>query len=330
MKNANKYIVITTINKENEAINKFSAMDGWKLILVGDRKGPKEVKNKNIIFLDIEEQYKLGFDYPKNSIENHYSRKNIGYIYAIKNGATIIAESDDDNIPYSNWGTEHEFIKQNLKTFSDIKFFNVYKEFTKEHIWPRGLPLEFINSKNNPKQNKLNCEIGVWQHLADGNPDVDAIYRLTKNKEINFENNEKIGLEKNVYSAFNSQNTFWNPKAFVLMYLPHTVTFRFTDILRSYIAQRLLWEENLLLGFGPATVKQERNIHDLMKDFKDEIPMYTESVNIINILDDLELKGALSDKLLQTYEQLASENIVKKEEIYSVKSWVDDLNNLGY
>ena len=31
--------------------------------------------------------------------KNHYTRKNLGYLYAIKNGADAIIDTDDDNFP---------------------------------------------------------------------------------------------------------------------------------------------------------------------------------------------------------------------------------------
>ncbi|VDM75263.1 unnamed protein product [Strongylus vulgaris] len=42
----------------------------------------------------------LGFRLLSVSPENSYTRKNIGYLYAIKNGAKWIYDTDDDNKPY--------------------------------------------------------------------------------------------------------------------------------------------------------------------------------------------------------------------------------------
>ena len=41
------------------------------------------------------------------------------------------------------------------------------------------------------------------------------------------------------------------------MYLPTFVTFRFTDILRSYVAQPIMWNAGYRLGFTNATVTQK-------------------------------------------------------------------------
>ena len=46
------YIVTTTIFKPSKALDLFSKIDGWKLIVVGDLKTPHDLyhKYKNIIY----------------------------------------------------------------------------------------------------------------------------------------------------------------------------------------------------------------------------------------------------------------------------------------
>ena len=55
-----KFIVCTTINKPTLAIKKFDSMQGWKLIVVGDKKTPKDYKLKNGIYLSPKKQEKIG------------------------------------------------------------------------------------------------------------------------------------------------------------------------------------------------------------------------------------------------------------------------------
>jgi len=327
-----KFVVITSINEVNDVMRKYASLPDWEFVLVGDRKGPKHVNSDQIIFLDMQKQEELGFEYFNHCPENHYSRKNLGYLYAISEGADIISESDDDNMPYDDWGQNINFYVEQCETISNTQFFNVYAEFYKKaRIWPRGFPLEYVLTSHKSNANYQNCHIGVWQQLADGNPDVDAIYRLTQElPDIHFDKHKNITLDKQVYCPFNSQNTFWSRKAFPLMYLPQSVTFRFTDILRGYIAQRLLWEEDLLLGFSGASVWQDRNEHDLMRDFRDEIPMYTDVVSIVELLDKLSFSGSLLDSLVQVYENLFERQIVKKSELAAVNAWAKGFQKLGF
>ena len=57
-----KFIIITTINEENDVLRKFASFSDWTLIIVGDRKGPTNISLPNTIFLDIDKQKELGFE----------------------------------------------------------------------------------------------------------------------------------------------------------------------------------------------------------------------------------------------------------------------------
>jgi len=279
-----KFIIITTINKKTRAIKKFANFKDWQIVLVGDKKSKKIKSNDNVTFLSVEDQQKLKLKLLKHCPYNHYARKNIGYLYAIKMGAEIIYDTDDDNIPYDNW--KFPDFKTGKHLTCDNKFFNIYKYFTDEKVWPRGYPLDEINKISKIKiedRSSKKIKIGAWQGMADTEPDVDAIFRLTENKKIIFEKKEPITLNKKIYCPFNSQNTLWNREVFPYLYLPSTVSFRFTDILRGYIAQRLFWEDGYNLGFTKATVYQERNVHNLMDDFKGEIPVFLQTKKLIKL-----------------------------------------------
>ena len=323
-----KFIIITTINKETKGIKKFSEFKDWHIILVGDKKSKPIKTRKNITFLSIKDQKKLNFEINKNLPYNHYSRKNIGYLYAIKMGADIIYDTDDDNIPYKDWSFP-KFETKNYITCNK-KFLNIYKYFTKEKVWPRGYPLSEINKKQKISiKRTTKTKIGIWQGLADIEPDVDAIFRLTKEKQIIFNKKSPIVLDKKTYCPINSQNTVWNKEFFPFLYLPSTVSFRFTDILRGYIAQRLVRQTDHHLGFTKSTVYQERNVHDFMKDFRDEIEVYLNTEPIIKIIDNLNLGKNYLKNLEKIYKELEKNNFIQPEELTLCRAWVKDLNNIN-
>ena len=62
----------------------------------------------------------------------------LGYLHAIGNGATEIMDTDDDNVPYRTW------LPPDSGTFAttrpDLDFVNIYRGYTSQPIWPRGLP----------------------------------------------------------------------------------------------------------------------------------------------------------------------------------------------
>ncbi|WKN44452.1 STELLO glycosyltransferase family protein [Tunicatimonas pelagia] len=321
-----KYIVITTINPKTPAVESFERKEGWSVLLIGDTKSQEIENSNNLTFLNVETQKSLPYTLIRKCPHNHYTRKNIGYLYALQKGAELIYDTDDDNLPYEDWGFPNFNVE--ISTLSGSKFCNIYSYYTDEKVWPRGFPLELINSAVNFTETKEQQAVGVWQGLADLDPDVDAIHRLIFGKTIRFEANEPIVLDKGVYCPFNSQNTLWQREMVPYAYLPATVTFRFTDILRGYIAQRCLWEHGKKLGFTKATVYQERNEHDLLKDFESEIPCYLEIGKLVQILDGLVLSNDFDNNLMIIYQALIKEGIVPEAELPILKAWINDIGKI--
>jgi hypothetical protein len=322
-------IVITSIYPPTEAVRKFAAMKDHTTIIVGDCKTPDGWESEGAAFLSVEAQGTMGFRLFSKLPYNHYGRKMLGYLYAIRAGAEIIVDTDDDNIPKPDWCVP-EFDGAVKTTRENLGFVNVYSRYTEQHIWPRGFPLGMIKEQSwsladaGLKEEQL--RVGVWQGLADGDPDVDAIYRLTLNTPCYFQANGPVVLRQGTLCPFNSQNTAFRKELFPLLYLPAYVTFRFTDILRGLLAQPIMWQEGYYLGFTSSSVIQERNPHDYMKDFADEIPCYLYPEKIIGIVSGAIRAGAsLADNLFNSYEALHRESIVPKEELELLTLWLQDI-----
>jgi hypothetical protein len=319
-----KFIVITSIFPPTEAIEKFAKLKDWKVILVGDKKTVADWSYPGVIYLSPERQQEIASKFSGLLPWNSYTRKNIGYLHAITQGARVIYESDDDNIPLDNWVSEPDF-STDAELLSEASFVNIYSYFTDKKVWPRGIPLRCVLDAETPKVALTkNLKVGVWQYLADEDPDVDAIYRLTNNTPIYFNWRAPLVLNQDTCCPFNSQNTYFRREVFSLLYLPATVSFRFTDILRGLVAQPILWAAGYRLGFAGATVLQKRNPHDYLKDFESEIPCYLLAEKAVQIA-----KGAVSvnkstpENLMSVYQALAVEGIVSENEIEILSCWLD-------
>ena len=173
---------------------------------------------------------------------------------------------------------------------------------------------------------RTRCEVGIWQGLADNDPDVDAIYRLTNGEACFFETAEPLVLSRGTLCPFNSQNTAIRSGLFALLYLPASVTFRFTDILRGLVAQPIMWAAGYQLGFTEASVVQERNPHDLMEDFSSEIPMFLRGRDVIGLVTDAIDQGStVESNLLSAYRALTKEGLVAASELPVLEAWLADL-----
>lgn len=339
-----KWIVITSIQEPTLEIKDWCDKEGWELCVVGDEKTPDkayfEDEYFNCHYLSFAKQHELFPAFAQALPKNHYCRKNIGYLYAMQNGADVIMDTDDDNLSKENWDNilkQPEVMREVCKNSIEEEqsrfheYVNAYSYFTYQHIWPRGLPLNYIDNKLSARPCHNYNDVKVWQGLVDGDPDVDAIFRLTSplNKECDFQFDDyrPIVLGENVYCPFNSQNTIWRKEAFPLMYLPGTVSFRFTDILRSYFAQVCLRHANYKVGFTTSTAVQNRNAHDLMRDFEDEQTCYNDTEAIVKLLHNLRdelhpkyIEGGLGF-LLQHYYFKLFKNYGNSHEENLVMAW---------
>nr|WP_315463751.1 STELLO glycosyltransferase family protein [uncultured Rhodoferax sp.] len=319
-----KFIVITSIFLPTEAIEKFAKLKEWKVIVVGDKKTASDWSYPGVTYLSPKGQQEVANKFSGLLPWNSYTRKNIGYLYAISQGARVIYESDDDNIPLDNWVNEPEF-STDAELLSDASFVNIYSYFTDKKVWPRGIPLRCVLDAETPKASVAkNLKVGVWQFLADEDPDVDAIYRLTNNTPIYFNWRAPLVLDQDACCPFNSQNTYFRKEVFPLLYLPSTVTFRFTDILRGLVAQPILWAAGYHLGFAGATVLQKRNPHDYLKDFESEIPCYLSAEKVVQIAKEaVSPEKSIPVNLLSVYRALSGKGIVSEKELDILNCWLE-------
>jgi hypothetical protein len=325
------HLVITSIASQDHPFLKHFAEESLKrtipFILVGDTKSPKEFNLQGCDFYSLERQQTLNFQLSGILPVRHYARKNLGYLLAILRGAEIIIETDDDNFPLEGfWANRTKQVSAYLLVNND--WVNVYKYFTEAHIWPRGFATEHIKDSLPAleKQTLISCPI--QQGLADGNPDVDAIYRLIMPLPISFNKSANIAVGKNSVCPFNSQNTTWFKEAFPLLYLPSFCSFRMTDIWRSFVAQRIAWTCGWQILFHQSTVCQQRNDHNLLKDFRDEVSGYNSNGQIYSILKEMGLKEGIEnipDNMILCYKTLIDMGLINQKELFLLDAWLSDI-----
>ncbi|SRR6266436_1463140 len=331
MTKSNTAVVVTSVSKPNSALEALAVgcQDrGYQFIVIGDEGSPPDFHLEGCRFYSIEEQRRLPFSIARLCPTKHYARKNLGYLVALSSGASVILETDDDNIPYQEFWYPRERL-QTVPEIGNCGWVNVYRYFSREKIWPRGLPLTHIHDQAPPFESlpmrEIDCPIS--QGLVDANPDTDAIYRLTSSIPQYFRRKRHLALTSGSWSPFNSQNTTWWRDAFPLLYLPAYCSFRMTDIWRSFVAQRIAWANNWGVAFHEPTVRQERNKHDLMHDFRDEVPGYLHNEAIRQALIELSVASGidrLTDNLRLCYEQLIRMELIGKNELELLEAWIDD------
>ena len=332
----NKWVVITSINGPQPRYSDY-AKRGWKLVVVGDLKSPNHLfadwTNDSRHFLSLQMQSNM---YPELSSAigfNTYARKNLGYLYALSLGASVIWETDDDTFireelpdPHALFETSERYVVS-----GDSKVFNPYIFFAPDSgLWPRGFPLKQVSlgrfsNSDSLVVNSRNFELGdvdLIHTLVNLEPDVDAVFRLVfGDKQLEFPyKNDLVLLEDGVVSPGNTQSTFWfTRRSFPYLYVPRYVDFRFCDILKSYVAQ-----SELNMAYGGFLVDQLRNPHDYLEDFKSEVSCYLNSDLVIEIVTQ---PGSRS--INEVYRDLIKNDICVEKELELLSLFISELRKVG-
>jgi len=285
-----KTIVTTTINPPTKATLEFCKRRDFDFIIVGDLKTPhedyKDLEKKfpQVKYLSPEEQEEKYKDLSDSIGWNCIQRRNLGFVHAYLEGYEIIASIDDDNIPYEDWGKNIMVGKEvecDLYSTDNIVF-DPLSVTNHNYIWHRGFPIDLLDKRDLVEyKGKIKRKILVQADLWDGDPDIDAMARLTIKPIVKFENINSPYCS-NVISPFNSQNTFLSREV-MKYYMMLPFVGRMDDIWASYILQ-YHFSENLI--YYKPTVYQERNKQDLIKNLENELLGYRKTMNFIENLSN--------------------------------------------
>jgi len=260
----------------------------------------------------------------------------LGYLSAAQAGAHWIRETDDDNDPNESFFASVPSRLSCRVPSDQSSWVNIYAHFTDRHVWPRGFPLSLVNADSPWTLEASGRTVSgpyILQAVANGDPDVDAIYRLTAadTSDIEFDSAEPLVLPEGCWSPFNSQATTWPRVLFPLMYLPVTCSFRMTDIWRSFVVQRLLPGLGASLVVTSATVHQDRNEHDLLADFAQEVSGYLGTERIREVLEGTPISGGpetVAGDLRVLYRALVREGFLAEAELPALDAWLADVTAL--
>ena len=276
-----KFIVTTTISPPTEATIKYSKMDGWDFIMVGDLKTPKDQYDSiDCIYLDPEYQDEKWKELSDLIGWNCAERKTLGVLEAYEMGADIIAIVDDDNIPLENWG-KNLIIGKEIEVdyyYTDRLCFDPLVHTNHPNIWHRGYPLQLLSKRGEFEKTRKKIIPEVQSGLWNGEPDIDAVCRMEHQPISNF-NKDGFPMATNTFSPFNSQNTILTRDA-AREYFMMGGTGRMTDIWASFYLQSCGFQS----VYTEVDVYHDRFVHSSTKDFEDEI---LGTIHSLSLLEDL-------------------------------------------
>lgn len=334
---------------------------------------------------------------------NHLGRKNLGYVYAIWHGARYIWDFEDDVMILSRFrtklhppGLDGDEAVNSSKTQQgsyevhvpkgsyNADVFNPFPVFGASHnpSWPRGFPVDRVLSNSSssssphshahyrPPQIELVVAaipvetIAVVQYLANHDPDVDSIYRLTRPLPLDFPlygvpplimpiytvhanaplgNDSQLhdgfpaivpGHRGTVYAPYNAQSTMHMYCSMWALFLPVSPHLRVTDIWRSLIAQRLFSDIGVRIVIHPPIVThtvQEGRAEEYVDDMLNEMPLFVETRPLVQFLRSWEGRSTVLPGLMEElFICLFERGFLSASDVSLMQAWIGTLIDVGY
>ena len=114
----------------------------------------------------------------------------------------------------------------------------------------------------------------IQADLWDGDPDIDAMCRLSFKPIVKFDTTSPFAAAE--ISPFNSQNTFIHRDA-LKHYAVWPYVGRMDDIWGGYYTQKMIGDDKLI--YNRASVYQDRNVQDLITNLEKEIIGYRHTLD---------------------------------------------------
>ena len=184
-----RVIVTTTIHPRTKAMDAFQAMEDWELVVVGDRKTPRDYRLDRGVYVTPEEQERYDPALSEAIGWNCIQRRNFGLLWAMDMNADIVAVVDDDNIPIDGWGqnllvgneVEVDYYETELPAFDPVGATN------HGHLWHRGYPLQLVPKRDYTTKIRKKVHVDIQADFWNGDPDIDAICRIEHAPECHFD-----------------------------------------------------------------------------------------------------------------------------------------------
>lgn len=234
------------------------------------------------------------------------ARRNIALLRAMETDPDFILTIDDDNIPSEDYfdlwynvitkpATKHVV---GVKDIEHPHWHNYLAATDSEiELYTRGFPIPF-RYKDSTKVVKAKKsipakDIGVFQGISLGDPDIDAKTRIVYPKPTPLTVvHEKNYVLQHIWSPYNSQNTMFAKKLFPLLFMWSTAG-RSEDIYASYVWQKFLFNNNMYAHVGDAVNFQERGKRNDLRDLNLEVETYLKSHEVWEEINKIEETDAL-------------------------------------
>lgn len=335
-----KALVTTTIYRPDNLIDWARLLDPGDLICVaGDKKTPHrdvaDVLGLVSSQFDVLTQYTVASGYHAANVVgwNSIQRRNVAILDAMSYGVDSITTIDTDNFPFD----EHymaelkEIIGESWYghqlSVSD-GWFNV-GDVLNPPVTHRGFPIQRRQHTGSEVVDlKLTqSNVGVFASLWFGDPDIDAMERITRNPTvIGCTGPSTFTLARNTWCPFNSQATTFRRDLLPLLNVWPGVG-RMDDIWPSFVARYIMDARGWSVAYGQPFVRQERHEHDLVTDLENEIIGYRHTGDLVDAIREVKLDPSehIVQNLTEIYKRLEWCTFMPNQTLDFMQAWLEDL-----
>jgi hypothetical protein len=308
-----------------------SRLDEATLIVIPDRKTPPTVaaaaaearsRGFRVLCPSLDEQdaflQKIGC--PASFIPyNTDNRRNVGFLMALEQGCEVLISIDDDNfcLPGDDFVGGHHVVGSTATdpvVQTTDGWFNICTQLTGPEgpaIFPRGFPYAAQRAAREVTHQSQAIPVAMNAGLWLDEPDVDAVYRLSRRPKIKEFTNQNLILGPDVWSPINTQNTALTREAALTYYyvrmgfrLQGLTIDRFGDILSGYLTQKVVKHLGQGIRVGSPILDHRRTPHNLFKDLYHELAGMVLIEEFVPWLREVQLSGSTA---LEVYASLAHE-----------------------
>jgi len=294
-------INITTINmptmleKLIQNLTYYEHLEDTLIVVTGDHKTPatccvylKELQHKTgaeIVWMGVAQQKDFIGDNDLGELHdyigwNTLGRRNFGTLFALLEGAEVIVQLDDDNVPLEHYDFYH---RHDLTQFDIFPFQR--KHFTGKIRWANPLALCYRQAKHRHRGfphgavfshgDLLEAPVApIWvnEGLWIGELDVDAHFRI-EDSCLHWDMPiRELTLMPGWWAPMNSQNTSFHRALGPAMFLDSRLG-RYDDIWCSYICRKVMDLKGVSAKFGHPVCShyQDRSIGSVVDDLRMEL-----------------------------------------------------------
>eukprot|EP00183_Erythrolobus_madagascarensis_P006248 CAMPEP_0185843900 /NCGR_PEP_ID=MMETSP1354-20130828/262_1 /TAXON_ID=708628 /ORGANISM="Erythrolobus madagascarensis, Strain CCMP3276" /LENGTH=973 /DNA_ID=CAMNT_0028543483 /DNA_START=59 /DNA_END=2980 /DNA_ORIENTATION=- len=226
--------------------------------------------------------------------------------------------------------------------------------------WPRGLALSavadfratgMIDSGFSVKSS----QIGVLHSLVEGAPDTDSVFSLTQSSApVRFNREEWLdslhdasnirfdfgrwtrAMPKGVFVPYSAHSSLHTSNSLWALWLPSSRPARVADVWRSYVMQRLMWDEGLHAAVTEPFVRADEGPPDgahtrALSTFEHELDFQRKIDSLLRVLSEIELSGEhTAARLEQLVIELYEHGFLDLQDVLLAQAWIRDLLTVGY